>query len=358
MPAFRLLRWGGPVERVEVPVPAPRGGEVLVEVQAVGLCHSDLFVASCAEGVLPYDLPLTLGHEVAGRVVQVGADADGGLVGRNGVVHGVWSCGSCHNCRRGQDNHCTELGGRVGCGLGHDGGLATYVLLPDARHFVVADGVPPSVLAPLADAGLTAYHAIRTHRESLTGDCAALVVGVGGLGHLAVQILRATTDARVVAVDPRPEACALAERLGAHYTAPSVEQALELLVRSSGLSGADVVLDFVGSDQTMREGATALVPGGRLVVVGGARGTLTVGKGLDLPLGWQVSAPFWGPRADLVAVVELAQRGLLDPVIEEVPFDEVPQAYARLDAGEVTGRLVVVPSGAERRPVATAEARA
>ena len=142
MSAYRLTGWGRPVELVDVPVPTPHGREVLVEVRAVGLCHSDLFVMTCAEGTLPYDLPLTLGHEVAGRVVAVGADADHALVGRDGVVHGVWSCGECHNCRRGQDNHCVALDGRVGCGLGRDGGLADYVLLPDQRHFVVADGVP------------------------------------------------------------------------------------------------------------------------------------------------------------------------------------------------------------------------
>lgn len=344
MPAYRLLGWESPVRRVEVPVPVPRGAEALVEVQAVGLCHSDLFVQSCQEGVLPYDLPLTLGHEVAGRVVRVGPDADPLLVSRTGVVHGVWGCGSCHNCRRGRDNHCVALQGRVGCGLGHDGGLARYLLLPDARHFVPAEGVPPTVLAPLADAGLTAYHAIRTNLDALGGDCAVLVIGIGGLGHLAVQILRAITAARVVAVDQRPEACALAERLGAHHTAMAVDEGLGLLARSSGLPGIDVVLDFVGSDETMKQGAAALVPGGRLVVVGGARGSMVVGKGLDLPLGWQVSAPFWGSRGDLVAVVELARQGLLDPEIEVVPFDDVPAAYARLEAGTVTGRLVVVPS--------------
>lgn len=343
MSAYRLPGWGQPIELVAVPLPVPRGPEVLVEVQAVGLCHSDLFVMSCDEGVLPYDLPLTLGHEVAGRVVAVGELADSSLIGRDGVVHGVWSCGECHNCRRGQDNHCVALQGRVGCGLGRDGGLAEYVLVPDARHFVTATGVPPTALAPLADAGLTAYHAIRQHRDALAGDCAALVIGVGGLGHLAVQILRATTAARVVAADPRPEACALAERLGAHHTGVSVDEAMAGLATSIGLTGADVVLDFVGSDETMRAGAAALAPGGRLVVVGGARGSMTVGKGLDLPLGWQVSAPFWGSRSDLVAVVELAERGLLDPVIEEVSFGEVPQAYARLKDGSVTGRLVVVP---------------
>lgn len=343
MPAYRLLGWGRNVERVEVPVPEPRGREVLVEVHAVGLCHSDLFVMGCQEGVLPYDLPLTLGHEVAGRVVAVGDEADGSLVGEDGVVHGVWSCGECHNCRRGKDNYCVALEGRVGCGLGRDGGLATYVLVPDGRHFVPARGVAPTTLAPLADAGLTAYHAIDLHRDALVGDCSALVIGVGGLGHLAVQILRATTSARVLAVDPRPEACALAERLGAHHTAMSVDEAMARLATSAGLTCADVVLDFVGSDETMRVGAAALAPGGRLVVVGGARGSMAVGKGLDLPLGWQVSAPFWGARDDLVAVVELAEKGLLDPVIEEIPFSDVPEAYARLRDGRVTGRLVVVP---------------
>jgi propanol-preferring alcohol dehydrogenase len=343
MPAYRLTGWGSSVELAEVPVSSPRGREVLVEVQAVGLCHSDLFVMSCDEGVLPYDLPLTLGHEVAGRVVAVGEDADGSLVGRAGLIHGVWSCGECHNCRRGQDNHCVALEGRVGCGLGRDGGLASYVLVPDGRHFVPAHDVPPETLAPLADAGLTAYHAIRLHRDALVGDCAVLVIGVGGLGHLAVQILRATTGARVLAVDPRPEACALAERLGAHHTALSVDEALARLAGSTGLPGVDVVLDFVGSDDTMRQAASAIAPGGRVVVVGGARGSMAVGKGLDLPLGWQVSAPFWGPREDLAAVVELAEKGLLDPVIELVRFSEVPDAYRRLHAGGVTGRLVVVP---------------
>ena len=151
-----------------------------------------------------------------------------------------------------------------------------------------------------------------------------------------MQILRATTAAQVVAVDPRPDARVLASDLGAHRTAASVEEAM-------AAPGADVVLDFVGSDETMAAGASALVPGGRLVVVGGARGRMVVGKGLALPLGWQVSAPFWGSREDLVAVIELAERGLLAPVVEVVPFSEVTRAYDRLHDGAVTGRLVVVP---------------
>ena len=342
MPAYRLPGWGRALELVAVPVPTPRGREVLVEVQAVGLCHSDLFVMSCDGGVLPYDLPLTLGHEVAGRVVAAGDQADHSLLGRNGVVHGVWSCGECSSCRSGRDNYCVALAGRVGCGLGHDGGLARYVLVPDARHFVVAEDVPATLLAPLADAGLTSYHAIRSQGDALTGDCTVLVIGVGGLGHLAIQILRATTSARVVAVDPRPEARSLALQLGADVAAASVDDAL------AAVAGADVVLDFVGSDDTMRGAASGLLPGGRLVVVGGARGSMVVGKGLELPLGWQVSAPFWGSRDDLVAVVELAEKGVLEPVVEVVAFGDVPDAYSRLHDGAVTGRLVVDLAGAPR----------
>jgi propanol-preferring alcohol dehydrogenase len=335
MPAYRLPGWGQELELAEVAIPTPRGRELLVEVQAVGLCHSDLFVMSCDEGVLPYDLPMTLGHEVAGRVVAGGDESDLSLVGRAGVVHGVWSCGECHSCRCDRGEYGVALEGRLGCGLGRDGGLAHYVLLPDARHFVVADGVPATVLAPLADAGLTSYHAIRTLDEALLGDSTVLLVGVGGLGHLAVQILRATTSADIIAVDPRPEARDLAVRLGAQRTAATIEEALAMV------AGVDVVLDFVGSDETMRRAASGLLPGGRLVVVGGARGSMVVGKGLTLPLGWQVSAPFWGSRADLVAVVELAAKGLLEPVVEVVRFDDVPEAYQRLHDGGVTGRFVV-----------------
>jgi len=127
-----------------------------------------------------------------------------------------------------------------------------------------------------------------------------------------------------------------------------VDDALARLAASTGLPGVDLVLDFVGSDETMEQAGSALVPGGRVVVVGGARGSMVVGKGLKLPLGWQVSAPFWGTREDLVAVVQLAEKGLLDPVVEAVPFGQVPEAYVRLHDGGVNGRLVAVPDASDR----------
>ncbi len=343
MRAVQLTAWQSEPEVRDVPVPQPGPGELLLRVDAVGLCHSDLHVMDCAPGTLPYALPMTLGHEVAGTVVEVGDGVAASWLDRLAVVHGVWSCGTCHNCRRRQENHCLNLDGRVGCGLGKPGGLAEYVLVPSERQLVVADGIPAAKLAPLADAGLTAYHAIRLHRDAIDGDSAVMVIGVGGLGHLAVQILTQTTDAHIVAVDTRPSALDVARAHGAHTTATSIGDAIQQLGRDRDSPLVDVVLDFVGADSTLSQGAGALAPGGRLVLIGGAGGSMTVAKGRDLPLGWQVSAPFWGPRQDLEAVVDLAQRDLVDAEIEIVRFSETLDAYRRLRDGDVRGRIVVVP---------------
>lgn len=343
MRAVQLTAWESQPEVRDIPVPHPGPGELLLRVDAVGLCHSDLHVMDCAPGTLPYELPMTLGHEVAGTVVEVGDGVAASWLDRLAVVHGVWSCGTCHNCRRGHENHCLNLDGRVGCGLGKPGGLAEYVLVPSERQLVVADGIPAAKLAPLADAGLTAHHAIRLHRDAIDGGSTVMVIGVGGLGHVAVQILTRTTDAHVVAVDTRPAALDVARAHGAHTTAVSVDEAVDRLGQDRGSPLVDVVLDFVGADSTLSQGAGALAPGGRLVLIGGAGGSMTVAKGRGLPLGWQVSAPFWGPRQDLEAVVDLAQRGLIDAEIEIVPFSETLDAYRRLREGNVRGRIVVVP---------------
>lgn len=343
MRAVQLTAWESEPEVRDIPVPQPGPGELLLRVDAVGLCHSDLHVMDCAPGTLPYALPMTLGHEVAGTVVGVGDGVAASWLDRLTVVHGVWSCGTCHNCRRGQENHCLNLDGRVGCGLGKPGGLAEYVLVPSERQLVVADGIPAAKLAPLADAGLTAHHAIRLHRDAIETGSTVLVIGVGGLGHLAVQILNRTTDAHIVAVDTRPAALEVARSHGAQSTATSVDEAVDQLRRDRGSALVDVVLDFVGADSTLSQGAGALAPGGRFVLIGGAGGSMTVAKGRDLPLGWHVSAPFWGPREDLEAVVDLARRGLVDTEIEIVRFSETLDAYRRLREGNVRGRIVVVP---------------
>ncbi|MFE7416024.1 NAD(P)-dependent alcohol dehydrogenase [Rhodococcus sp. NPDC057529] len=344
MRAVRLTTWGQPVQVQRVPVPEPRNAELLIEVRAAGLCRSDLHVMDAPAGAFDYPLPLTLGHEVAGTVVAAGPDADRSWIGESVVVHGVWSCGECRNCRRGRENYCHDLRPRadgrlpaIGNGLGHDGGLAEAMIVPSERFVVRTRGLAPESAAPLADAALTAYHAIRTNRDLVDGHAVTVVVGVGGLGHLAVQILRALGAGTIIAVDPREDSRDLALRLGADRAVSEVADS------GTEPRSADVVFDFVGSPATMESAVQLLGPGGRLVTVGSGGGRLTVGKDLGLPGGWQVSAPFWGTRADLEAVVDLAQRGLLSVESTSYRLDDAVDVYDRLRRGEIRGRAVLVP---------------
>src|SRR4051812_29441154 len=201
MRALRLTAWGGPPEPTDVERPVPHGAEVLVRVEATGLCHSDLHVIDAAPGALPYRLPFTLGHEVAGRAAALGPDADGVRAGERVVLHGPWGCGTCGRCAAGWDNYCDRRDTLSwhGAGLGRDGGMAEYVLVPSARHLVPIGDLPAEQAAPLSDAGLTSYHAVAGLRHALGEDSTTVVIGIGGLGHLAVQILRATTAGRVLA---------------------------------------------------------------------------------------------------------------------------------------------------------------
>jgi alcohol dehydrogenase, propanol-preferring len=343
MRALRLLAWGRAPELVEVDVPRPSGRQVLVRVEAAGLCQSDLHIMDARPGQLPYGLPFTLGHEVAGTIAAVGDLVDPGRIGAPVVVHGVWSCGTCRNCRRGRESYCLELhGGPVGGGTGRDGGLADYLLVPDERHLVDNPGLPATDAAPLTDAGLTAYYAVSRHAALADGGT-TILVGVGGLGHLALQLLRATTATAVVAVDSRPTALELARGLGADAVAGSVAEAADTLAQLGRGPGADLVLDFVGAPTTVEAVPQVLAPGGTLVLVGSAGGTLEAAKGRGLPNGWTFAAPFWGQRDDLAEVLRLAGEGAVSASVRPYALDEVLTAFDDLREGRVQGRAVVVP---------------
>ena len=162
MRAVRLTEWESDPVLTDVPVPEPRGSEVLIEVGAAGLCRSDLHIMGSAPGAFPYELPFTLGHETAGRVAALGPGASGVEVGDRVVVYSRWGCGTCWQCANGRDNACAHTSlGPHGAGLGRDGGLAEYVIVPSARYLVPAAGLDPAAAAPLSDAALTSYHAAK-----------------------------------------------------------------------------------------------------------------------------------------------------------------------------------------------------
>ncbi|WP_326727081.1 NAD(P)-dependent alcohol dehydrogenase [Streptomyces phaeochromogenes] len=351
MRAVRMTHWGGPPVLTEVARPIPRAGEVLIRVEAAGVCRSDLHVLDARPGALPYRTPFTLGHEVAGRVAERGPEANGPAVGERVVVFGPWGCGLCSRCAAGAENYCDRRADLdavrtgTGVGLGRDGGMADFLLVPSGRLLVPVGDLPAAQAAPLSDAGLTAFHAVSGIRPTLPveGGASVAVIGVGGLGHLAVQILRATTSARVLAVDVREEALALADACGAHFGTLLRPDTAKALRRRAGGVGVDAVLDFVGSHSSLELAVGALRSGGELAVVGSGGGQLTVRKPGALPPGVRISLPFWGTRPELEEVVALARKGVVRVETEEFALSSAPDAIDRLRSGRTRGRTVLVP---------------
>jgi len=347
MTAYRLTRWGGPPERVEVPVPRPGPGQVLVEVAGCGLCHSDLAMAAMPGEVgeaLGWRVPFTLGHEVGGTVAERGEGVDGPPVGTPVVVASPGACGTCWHCRTGSDSACPR--GDVGRGYGRDGGLARFVLVDDPGALVVLpEGLDPRRAAPLTDAGATSHHAVRRALAVPDVDV-AVVIGVGGLGSFVVQILRARGVPTVVAVDTDPARREAALALGADRALDGAGDELGGALRATGRGGrggVDAVIDVVGVDDTIRSGLAALRRGGAFVLVGAGPGTLRRPWFGTLPREATVTAVQGSSRADLGAVVDLAAEGRVTVPVDEYPLAEVESAYAALDAATLTGRAVVVP---------------
>ncbi|MDK1346944.1 NAD(P)-dependent alcohol dehydrogenase [Streptomyces sp. 378] len=345
MKALQYRRVGHAPEVVEVPVPEPGPGQVLLKVTAAGLCHSDLAVMGWPEEQFPYALPMTLGHEGVGTVAALGAGVTAVTDGEAVAVYGPWGCGRCHPCAEGRENCCPHAAGLgiLPPGLGSPGALAEYVLVDSPRHLVPLNGLDPAQAAPLTDAGLTPYHALRGSLPKLLPGSTAVVIGVGGLGHLAVQMLRALTPARVVALDVSKEKLALARDVGAHETLLSDSEAAARIRGLTGGTGAEVVLDFVGVEATLAVAAASVAVAGDVTVVGLGGGTLAVGFGGGLPFEVSASFPYWGSRTELLEVLELARLGLVSSHVETFTLEQAPEAYERLHAGEIVGRAVVLP---------------
>lgn len=345
MKAYRLLEWQQPAQLVDVPVPGPGPGEVLIRVGGAGACHSDLSVMEWPKGVMPFDVPFTLGHENAGWIEKLGPGTTGVSVGDPVAVYGPWGCGTCGACIRGMDNLCEhwrEPGRHRGGGLGKDGGMAEFMLVPSTRFLVPLRDLDPAAAAPLSDAGLTPYHAIVNSLHVLRPGSTAVVIGVGGLGHLGVQILKAISAATVIALDIAPERLELARRLGADATVASGPEAhLEVIELNRGVK-PELVLDFVGDDRTLPFAGKLSKMRGRVVAVGIAGGALPWGFGhVAQESEWMVSS--WGSLPELHDVIALAEAGRLKAEITTFPLERVEDAYRALHGGKLLGRAVVTP---------------
>jgi propanol-preferring alcohol dehydrogenase len=345
MLALQLVAGSHEPELREVPEPSPGPGEVLLRVAGAGACHSDVHLLEMDTSALPWPMPFTLGHENAGWVVAVGDGVRGVELGEPVAVYGPRGCGRCPRCVKGLENYCERPAEAVASppGIGADGGMAPLMVVPHPRYLVPLGELDPVAAAPLTDAGLTPYAAIKRSLGVLGPGSTAVVIGVGGLGHLAVQLLRALTPATVIAVDVNEPALGVASAVGAQRTvlAGDGDPAAEIRGLTGGL-GADAVFDFVGADDTLQLGASVSRTLGHLTIVGIAGGTVPVGF-FNLPNGLSVAASNWGSLPELGEVIALARTGDVQARVERFALADAARAYDRMRAHTLEGRAVVVP---------------
>jgi propanol-preferring alcohol dehydrogenase len=346
MRAYQLIAWQQQPEMRDVEVPEPGPGQVVVKVGGAGACHSDLHLMEWPEGTMDFDLPFTLGHENAGWVESVGAGVEGLEQGEPVAVYGPWGCGRCRACRSSAENHCERQAeiGAFGGGLGLDGGMAEYMLVPNPRLLLPLGDLDPREAAPLSDAALTPYHAVKRSLHLLHPGSTAVVIGVGGLGHMAVQILRAVSPARVIAVDVSAEKLELAREVGADEAVESGEAAAEQIRSLTDGLGAELVIDHVGTDETIALGAAVARFASDVTIVGLAGGTFEFAFGA-LPFDATLTVPYWGSAIELVEVLDLARAGKIRAHVERFSLDDVEEAYRRMREGTLDGRAVICPHG-------------
>ncbi|WP_395640058.1 NAD(P)-dependent alcohol dehydrogenase [Pseudolysinimonas sp.] len=344
MKALQYREIGSPPEVVEIDTPEPGPGEVRLKITAAGVCHSDEFIMSLDEEQYVYGLPLTLGHEGAGVVDKLGEGVSGLELGTSVAVYGPWGCGFCYACSQGHENYCENAAdlGITPPGLGAPGAMAEYLIVDSSRHLVPLRDLDPVQNVSLTDAGLTPYHAIKNSLPKLVPGSTAVVIGAGGLGHVAIQMLRAVSPATVVALDVSDDKLQLAREVGAHHAFHSDDSAIDEVKALTGGLGATAVFDFVGIQATMTLGQAMIRVGGDQVHVGVGSGSLPVGM-LDKPYEASVRSPYWGYRHELFEVLELARTGAVHVETEVFSLDEAPRAYEKLHAGELRGRAVIVP---------------
>jgi NAD+-dependent secondary alcohol dehydrogenase Adh1 len=339
--AVRLHKFGDAPVIDEVPEPTISGPlDVIVKIGGAGVCRTDLHIIEGQwDSRMGTPLPYILGHENAGWVSEVGSAVTNVAVGDTVILHPTPTCGLCHACRAGDDMHCENS---TFPGLSTDGGMAEY-LLTSARACVKLDpATQPADVAALADAGITAYHAVRKALPLLYPGTAAVVIGAGGLGHIGVQCLAALSATRIIVVDRNPDALKLAEDLGAAHTVVADGSHVEAVRDLTGGRGAHVVLDFVAEQGAEMDAWDMTAPGGSDFVIGYG-GTISIPTLDIISTERNIIGNIVGTYNELAELMALAQAGKVTLHTRAYPLSAAPDALADLDAGRVRGRAILVP---------------
>ena len=347
MLSYEVTEWGKPLQKAVHETPKPTGTEVLLKLKYCGVCHSDVHIR---EGYFELGggkrfymtergmkLPVTLGHEPYGTVIGAGPDAGDVPIGADRLVCPWIGCGTCARCREGQDNHC--MAPRF-VGVQRAGGYADHLLIPHPRYLVDASGIDPAWAATLSCSGLTTYSAVSKLKPIPREEWVA-VMGAGGLGLMAIEMLKALGHERIVAVDIDPAKLAAARAEGAAATVDGRDpEAAKKLQQAAGgpLYGA---IDLVGADNTAGAAFAALRKGGRLILVGLYGGEIPLSLVPLIQRAIRIEGSYVGTVQELKEVVALARAGKIKPIpIEKRPLAEVSRTLDELKAGTIVGRVV------------------
>jgi propanol-preferring alcohol dehydrogenase len=350
MRAMQIIEWGKPLEARDYPDPEPKGEEVLLRVEAAGVCHSDVHIRDGhfdlgdgrhisleSRGV---KLPFTMGHEIAGEVVALGPHASGVRVGDKVVAYPWIGCGDCAVCKKGDELLCLNprtLGTRV------PGGYGTHVIVPDGRYLLPFDGVPQDLAATYTCSGITALSALKKTRAHVGTDDHLVIIGAGGVGGSAVHIAPAVVQGKVIVADLDAQKRAHARQMGAVATIDNAApDAVKQVMQATG-GGVAAAIDFVGSPKTMEFGVNILRKGGKLVMVGLYGGAHPISTVLFPFKMMTIEGSYVGTLDDLRELLALGQAGKVPPIpIELRPLDQASGALSDLKTGgKVRGRVVL-----------------
>jgi alcohol dehydrogenase, propanol-preferring len=352
MRAARMHEYNKPFVLEEVQIPKNISGEsILVKVGGAGICRTDLqIIDGYFKQYLPLKLPAILGHEIAGWVEEIGSSVPEGLFEKGDlvVVSGGWGCGLCRECKRGEDQIC---GNGRWPGFGEYGGYSEFVPIPSYRYLIKIDkkyNLKPEELAPLTDAGVTTYRAIKKVKNMLEPGKSIAIIGLGGLGSYAIQYAKIlSSSSTILAFGRNDDKLDLAKQNGADHVInikdKKLEDVHEEVNNATGRKEIDVVIDLVGTEESISMGFSMLAIAGTYVSVG------LIGNQIKIPLfpfvarEYQYYGSFWGNYNDLREVMELAKKGLIKHHIQKFDLSEVNDAHSLLREQKILGRGVLIP---------------
>ena len=351
MKAARIVKVNEKLEIQQLETPKPRGSQVLVKVQSSGVCHSDIHLwEGYYEGVggqllkttdRGVNYPLTPGHEVAGIVDSLGEQAEGFNNNDKVLVYPWIGEGLCPACRIGEENLCDKP---RSLGVYMDGGYAEYVLVPSYKYLIkISDGMDTDASATLSCSALTAYGAVKN--ANLKPDDNVVIVGAGGLGLMAIQLAKAVTGARIIAMDLDDKKLEFAKKEGADTTVNSKnEDPVKTIMELTDKMGADAVIDLVNASKTVETDMQFLRRRARVVLVGLFGGELKLSLVTMPTRAYKLIGSYTGTLSDMIELVSLARRGVIKPVVSNrFKLDQATDALTMLKDGKILGRGVINP---------------